>query len=111
WKSESSRTQSSIDESRPISKTNLFDFVEVHLVSRSIVKLRGSRRLMGGDLLGVFERASVQQIGGDAGRSECMTADRRGESSEGGPPFDHRQSFATVEPMVRQALLAVDRSK
>ena len=39
--------------------------------------------------LGMFERAAVGQIGGDAGGSKTMVANRRHDASGGGAPADH----------------------
>src|SRR5713101_9727990 len=49
---------------------------------------------MRGDLLSVFEGATVLQICGNPGRSECMATGGVGKGGCFGPPLDHVQHVA-----------------
>jgi hypothetical protein len=66
-----------------------FNFIERNLILGAIIELRGSWRLVRGDLLSVFEGATVLQISGNPGRSECMAAGGVGQGGSFGPPLDH----------------------
>ena len=64
-----------------------FHFVERNLILCPIIELRRTGRLVSGDLLSVFEGATVLQISGNPGRSECMAAGGVGKGRCFGPPF------------------------
>jgi hypothetical protein len=52
------------------SEFDALDLVERNFIFGPIVKLRGTRRLMCRDLLSVFERAAVLEIGGNPGSAK-----------------------------------------
>lgn len=56
------------------SNKDSFDLIERDFVGRSVVEFSRSRRLVGGDGLGVLDGAAVFQISGDAGRTEGVAA-------------------------------------
>ena len=47
------------------------------MVVRAVVELGGAGALMSGHRLGVFQRAAIVEIGGDAGGAEGVITDRR----------------------------------
>ena len=56
---------------------NPLDFAEHDLVARAVVELGGLGRLVGGDLLGLFNRAAVLQVCRYSRCSERVTAHER----------------------------------
>jgi len=70
-------------------KFNSFDFIERNLILGPIIEFRGAGRLVRGDLLSMFEGATVLQISGNPGRSECMAAGGIGKGGCFGPPLYH----------------------
>ena len=73
------------------SNRNPFDFVQRDFVAGSVVQLRGAWRLVGGDCLGVLDRAAILKIRGDSGGPEGVTAGGGGESGSQGAAFDHAE--------------------
>jgi hypothetical protein len=63
---------------------NPLHLVEAHVVAPAIVKLRGAGRGVVRHRGGVFERATVFQIGRDAGRPEGVIADPGVDAGAGG---------------------------
>ena len=53
-------------------------------------------------LLGVFERATVLQVGCNAGRPKSMTAGRVGEAGSFGPALDHVKDITAYHCIVGQ---------
>jgi hypothetical protein len=64
------------------------NLIERNLVLGTIVKLSRPRRLVRCDLLSVFERAAVLEIGPDSGCPKSMAASGVGEAGGLGPPLD-----------------------
>jgi hypothetical protein len=56
---------------------DLLDLVRRDLIRGAVVELGGARGFVRGDLLGVFERAAVFEVGGNAGRAEAVATDGR----------------------------------
>src|SRR5437763_5374946 len=56
---------------------------------RAVVELGRARAFMRGHGLRVFERTAIAEIGGDAGGTKCMIADRRHDAGGGRAPADH----------------------
>src|ERR1017187_4362326 len=54
---------------------NPLDFIEAHIIPAPIIKARGTRGLMRGDLLGDFQTAAIPQVCGNPGRPEGMVSD------------------------------------
>jgi len=67
---------------------NALDLVERDLVRGAIVELGRARRLVSGDLLRVFQRTAVFEVGGDAGGAERVAADLRLDAGVLGAPAD-----------------------
>jgi hypothetical protein len=66
-----------------------FDLIERNLILAAVVKLRGARAFVFGDVLRDFELTAVLQIRGDAGRAESVVPDPRLDSADGLPALDH----------------------
>lgn len=59
-------------ESMRRSDSNSLNFIDRNLIRSSIVQFSRSGTFVGRFSLGVFDRATILQISGDAGRSKCM---------------------------------------
>ena len=66
------------------------DLVEADVVAAPVIKLGGARRCVVRHRRGLFERAAIFQIGGDAGRAERVVADRRGDAGRERAAPHHR---------------------
>ena len=79
---------------------DFFDFVERDGVAGAVVELGGPRAFVRGDLLSLFERPTVFEVGGDTGGSEGVVTNRCRKSDGFHPAFDHRQDVGSVERSV-----------
>lgn len=52
---------------------NFFDFIQCYIVAGAVVEFRRAGRFVGSDRLSVFNRTTILQIGGDAGRPKRVT--------------------------------------
>src|SRR5260370_39545426 len=83
-----------------ISDLDFFNLLERKFLSGSVVKLSRPWRFVVRNGLGVLKRASVLEIGRDAGGSKRMAASGIGAGGRLGPPLDHMED---VEPRHRLA--------
>src|SRR4051794_32166585 len=72
-----------------LSNHNPPHFIERNLITSAVVKLGRARAFMRGHGLGIFERATGFEIGGDAGRAEYVAAEPLFEPGFGRAAADH----------------------
>ena len=72
------------------SNENSFNLVERDFLGAAVVKLRRARAGMVRHLRRLFKRATVFQVGGDAGCAKGVVADMRDDAARFGAPLNHR---------------------
>jgi hypothetical protein len=73
------------------------DLIERDLISSAVVKLGRARAGVRRHLLGLFQRAFVVQVIGDAGGAEGMATDRRFDSRQPSAAADHPPDIGGLE--------------
>ena len=73
-----------------------FDLIEADLVAGAVIELGGAGGLVGGDGLGVFDRAAVEQVGGDAGGAEGVAVGGDAQFCLAHPSLDHAEDIDAV---------------
>src|SRR5207249_172017 len=82
-----------------------------HFIVPAVVELRrGSAGVIRNPLC-MLQQSAVEQVGGDTGRTEAMTANRRGESHRSDAPLHHFEHTVAIHPLLRDVAPAVDGSK
>jgi hypothetical protein len=84
------------------SNRNSLNLFERNGISGAVVELGRPRRGLGGNPLGLFERAAIFEVGGDAGGAEGVAADGRGEPGGQGALLDHAQHIILVKRVQSQ---------
>ena len=77
-------------------------FIQRNGIARSVVEFRRPRRLVGGDRLGVLDRASVLKVRRDPGRPEGVAAEGGREARVPRPARDHLEDFRPLDAVVRE---------
>src|SRR5713101_1759762 len=88
-----------------------FHFVEREFLSGAIVKLRRPGRFVISEGLGMFEHATVLQVGGDTGRAEGMATGRVGQGGGVRPPLDHVQHVESGHRLLAEPVALADAAK
>jgi hypothetical protein len=84
------------------SNHDLLYFIQADLVACPVVELRRPRGFMGGDLLGMFQSPTVEQIFRDSRGPERVAANIGRQPRGSRPTFDHGQDFPPADPSLAQ---------
>jgi hypothetical protein len=78
--------------------SDALDLVQRDFVGSAIMKLAGAWALMGRYLLRMFERAAIEQIGGDPGGAESMAIGGRAQGCLAASALDHTEHVMPAHP-------------
>ncbi len=88
--------------SRVVLNRDPLDLVEGDLVLGPVIELGRPRGLMGGNGLGVLDRAAVLEIGGDPGGPEGVAVGLVGQPRGSSSTLDHPEDIVSGDPLLRQ---------
>lgn len=86
--------------------SNPLHVVEAHILGTAMVEPRGARVGMVCHLARLLQRAAILEIRGDAGSSEGVIADRRGDAPDLRPAAHYGVRFAGCDGAAGEPLLA-----